>query len=801
MLPVAFRLAASSDLPTAFCPLARLLLLPGDAIVTMAASLESRGRMEHLTGSVTRLIFRNPENTYTVLRLAPDKAVRLKVNAMAETALGGDHGAPRQASFIEDDDLPTLVTVVGDFANVEVGQQLWVMGEWVEHPFHGRQFKAEKWKVHLPTSLAGIQTYLASGLVRGIGPTLANAIVDTFQDKTFDIIDREPHRLLEVPGIGESRVRVITEVWREHSAVRALMTYLQGQDLAPNLGVKILKALGPDALELVQADPYRLTEIRGIDFHTADQIAAPTGRPVDAPERLAAGVRWAMEEMVARGHTYVPRAQLVDAAARLLEVEPALAASSLDDLAAAGQHLVQETALPDLAADQPTYTAELYRLEVETAQRLSRLARHPVSALATLQTELSDEQIRWAASVAGQTHLSAEQRQAVRSAVEHKLSLITGGPGTGKTICLRSLVALLELFHYRCVLVSPTGRSAKRLAEATGHAAATIHKLLKYTGHTFSDDEIEADVVIVDEASMLDLPLTRQLLSVLPPNAHLVLVGDVDQLPAVGPGMVLRDVIASGLAAVTRLTHIFRQAQSSLIVTNAHRINQGEPLLTPQRDCDFYLFATNNASEAADLVVDIVSRRIPEQFGASLGLADPVRDVQVLAPMYRGRAGIDRLNGRLQAVLNPPAPDKAERPLTRCVFRVGDKVMVTRNDYDRDVSNGEIGSVVELNEAEQRMRVDLDGRLITYDWLDTEDLAHAYAISIHKAQGSEYPAVVIPLLTEHTIMLYRQLLYTAVTRARRLCVLVGSRRAIDLAIEINRAPSRYSALAERLKLE
>ena len=759
--------------------------------------------MEHLTGSVTRLIFRNPETTYTVLRLAPDKTVRVKpVAALAEAGSGraaaGTDDGPRQASFIEGDDTPALVTVVGDFANVEVGQQLWVMGEWVEHPFHGRQFKAEKWKVQMPTSLNGIQTYLASGMVRGIGPSLASAIVETFQDKTFDIIEYEPHRLLEVPGIGESRVRVIKEVWREQSAVRGLLAYLQGQDLPASLTIKIFKALGPAALDLIQADPYRLTEVRGIDFHTADQIAAQTGRPKDAPERLAAGVRWALEDMAARGHTYVPRSQLIEAAARLLEVEPELAAHAIDTLAAAGQCLRVETDLPGLEDDPAVYTSELHLLEVETTQRLTALARHPVSALAALRAELSDDQIHWAASVAGQTHLSAEQRSAVRAAVEHKLSLITGGPGTGKTICLRSLVALLELYRYRCVLVSPTGRSAKRLSEATSHPAATVHKLLKYTGQSFSEEELEAEVVIVDEASMLDLALTRQLLAVLPPAAHLVLVGDVEQLPAIGPGMVLRDVIDSGLAAVTRLTHIFRQAQSSLIVTNAHRINHGESLITPQRDCDFYLFATNNASEAADLVVDIVSRRIPDQFGATLGLADPLRDVQVLAPMYRGRAGIDKLNARLQAVLNPPARDKAERPLNRCVFREGDKVMITRNDYDREVSNGEIGLVTEINEAEQRLRLDLDGRLVTYDWHDTDDLAHAYAVSIHKAQGSEYPAVVIPLLTEHTIMLYRQLLYTAVTRARRLCVLVGSRRAIELAVQVNRGPNRFSALAQRL---
>lgn len=770
--------------------------------------------METLTGSVTRLIFRNPETTYTVLRLVPDKTIRLKQPAGAETvavpyrAKPGD-GAPRQASFIEADDLPTLVTVVGDFASVDVGQQLWVMGEWVDHPFHGRQFRADKWKVQMPTSLAGMQTYLASGLVRGIGPTLASAIVAAFQDKTFEVIEHTPHRLLEVPGIGESRVRVISEVWHSQSAVRALMAYLQDQDLPPSLGLKLFKALGPAALELVQADPYRLIEVHGIDFHIADQIAARSGRSSASPERLAAGLRWLMADMAGRGHTYLPRAQAIEAAARVLAVEPALIARRLEEITAANQPLHLETALPALAAEQPVYLTDLYQLEVDSARRLKALATQPLSALAALRGELSDEQIHWAASVAGQTHLSLEQRLAVRRAIEHKVSVITGGPGTGKTICLRSLVALLELYRYRCVLVSPTGRSARRLAEATGHVASTLHRLLKYTGQTFSDDELQADVVIVDEASLLDLSLTRQLLSVLPATAHLVLVGDADQLPAIGPGMVLRDIIQAGLTAVTRLTHIFRQAQSSLIVTNAHRILHGQSLLTPQRDCDFYLFATNNASEAADLVVDIVSRRIPEHFGVSHDLLDPLRDVQVLAPMYRGRAGIDRLNARLQAVFNPPnqadnalpglGAGKAERLLPRYTFRTGDKVMLTRNDYERDVSNGDVGTLVEINEAEQRLVVDCDGRLIHYDWLDTDDLAPAYAMSIHKAQGSEYPAVVIPLLSEHSIMLYRQLLYTAVTRARRLCVLVGSRRAIELAIQIDRGPSRYTGLAERLK--
>jgi exodeoxyribonuclease V alpha subunit len=763
--------------------------------------------MAQITGSITRLVFRNPESTYTVLRLAPDRTVRIKPAGSAPASSGRDPAAagdstsqtaaPQQASFIEEDSLPKLVTVVGDFSSVEVGQQLWVMGDWMEHPAHGRQFRADRWKVELPTTLAGMQAYLASGLVRGIGPSLASSIVDTFGERTFEIIDTEPERLLEVPGIGESRVASLRAVWHEHAAVRGLMAFLQAQSLPPTLALKLYKALGPAAPQIVQNDPYRLTEVHGVGFKTADRIAARAGIDRESAARLEAAALFALSEFADQGHTYMPRDLLVDSAAQLVELPATAVAAAVDRLTTAGDRLTAEydLALPDSAI----YTTSLHRLERETAERLLTLTHSPVSAIQPLRAELAEEQIHWAASMAGQDELSAEQRQAIRSAVEHKLSVITGGPGTGKTICLRSLVALLELYHFRCVLVSPTGRAAKRLAEATGHAAHTVHRLLKYSGGIFSEALIDADVVIVDEASMMDLSLTRQLLLALRPSTHLVLVGDADQLPAVGPGMVLRDIIASGVAAVTRLTHIFRQAQTSLIVTNAHRINHGLMPLTPQQQCDFYLFRTQNAAEAADWAVDIACHRIPEQFGRELGLSDPVRDVQVLAPMYKGRAGVDRLNARLQAVLNPPARHKAERSLPRCTFRVGDKVMITRNDYDRDVSNGEIGFVTAIDDDDQTLHLDCDGRTVVYDWIDTENLVHAYAISIHKAQGSEYPAVVIPILTEHAIMLYRQLLYTAVTRARRLCVLVGSRRAIELAIATNRGPNRCSALAERLQ--
>lgn len=764
--------------------------------------------MEQITGSVARLVFRNPENTYTVLRLAPKRERRPR------PARGAAASPPSQGSPLAQRPLPKLVTVVGDFAAVEVGQQLWVSGEWTEHPFHGRQFRADRWKVELPTTLAGMQAYLASGMVRGIGPSLATAIVDAFQEHTFDIIESEPERLREVPGIGENRVKIITAVWQEQSAIRNLMAFLQSHDLPPNLAIKIYKALGPAAPQVVQSDPFRLTEIPGIGFKTADRIATQLGWSRESPSRVEAGVQFTLETMAEQGHTYAPQSVLVEAAVRLLELPAETVTSATERLSRAGDRIIMVAVPPpagaapapaDVAsdpadsADPAVYSTRLYRIEAETAERLRELALHPLSAIEPLRAGLSDEQIHWAAAMAGQTALSAEQRLAIRRAVEHKLSIITGGPGTGKTICLRSLVALLEQHRYRCVLVSPTGRAAKRLADATGHVAHTVHRLLHYTGETFSEETIDADVLIVDETSMMDLILARQLLAALRPTTHLVLVGDVDQLPAVGPGTVLGDIIASGLAAVTRLTHIFRQAQSSLIVTNAHRLNQGLMPLTRQRNCDFYVFQTSSAADAADWVVDIACHRIPRQFGRSLNLSDALRDVQVLAPMYRGRAGIERLNTRLQAELNPPAPDKAERTLPRCTFRVGDKVMITRNDYEREVSNGDIGFVTSISEDDRLLHLDCDGRSITYEWADTDDLVHAYAISIHKAQGSEYPAVVIPVVSEHAVMLYRQLLYTAVTRARRLCVLVGSRRAIELAIATNRGPNRFSALASRLK--
>ncbi|MGQ0603920.1 MAG: SF1B family DNA helicase RecD2 [Anaerolineales bacterium] len=757
--------------------------------------------MEPYLGTVTRIVYHNDDTGYTVLRLALEregrKSGRPVVSSSPPPAL--DLNGPQQLSLLNLDALPRLVTVVGTFAGVEAGQPLRVSGEWMEHSAYGPQLKADKWEVLLPTSVYGIQTYLASGVVKGIGPALAEALVRRFKEHTFDVIDRMPQRLRDVPGIGEGRLKTITQAWQEHQAVRQLMTFLQGHGLSPALAFKLYKTFGVGVAQIVQTDPYRLTEARSVGFHMADALALRLGTANDSPLRLSAGVLHVLGEAAEQGNSYQSYSRVLAETAALLNVPFSAVATALEDMALSDERLHVDRPAPGSINETPVYLHSLYQAEEETARHLTHLAQHKVSALAAMRAEVTEAQIIRCAALTGQAHLSEEQRLAFRRAIENKVSVITGGPGTGKTMCLRTLVTLLELYRHRCVLVSPTGRAARRLAEATGHDAHTIHRLLKYSGSEFSTDEIDADVVVVDEASMMDLIVMKHLLRAVRPEAHLVLVGDVDQLPAVGVGTVLNDVINSGLAAVTRLTHVFRQAQSSLIIANAHRIRQGQAPLTPQRECDFYLFNVCEADQAADMIVDIATRRIAEQFGASLNLHDPLRDVQVLAPMYKGAAGVDQLNARLQAALNPPAADKAERALPRGFFRVGDKVMFTRNDYDREVSNGDLGFVTDIDRANQEVSVECEGRRVVYEWNDLDDLIHAYAVSVHKSQGAEYPAVVMPILPDHHPMLYRELLYTAVTRARRLCVLVGSRAALEQAVQTCRGPERLSGLLPRLQ--
>ncbi len=737
--------------------------------------------MDSLEGIVERVTYFNPENGYSVLRLT----VRGK---------------------------PDPVTVVGTLPETTPGEHLRLGGAWTSHPDYGRQFKAEKCEQVLPATVEGIRRYLGSGLIKGIGPKTAEKIVGAFGAETLDVIDTQPHRLREVPDIGHKRYQMITTAWEAQKAIKEVMVFLQGHGVSTGLAVKIYKQYGDDSLAVVKDDPYRLArDIWGIGFKTADKIARSLGLPPDAPTRVEAGLVYALGELADDGHVYAPHSELVKTAAALLEVDADLLPLALDRLEADGR-IRRETLPgrddpPGRLSDLAIYLTPFYQAEVNVAARLKTLLGSP-DIFGRPASRLADfAEANWESlfssisrgAAPSVDELSSEQREAVRAALTHKVCLLTGGPGTGKTTALRALIRLLELRRHPVALASPTGRAAKRLAEATGRPAQTLHRLLGFSpteGFTFNEQRrLPAHLVVVDEASMLDLILFNNLLKAVDPAAHLLLVGDVDQLPSVGAGDVLRDLGRCGRVPVVRLTQIFRQAADSHIITNAHRVNQGRmPVFeTAERARDFFLFAKDDPDEAADWVVDVVQNRIPRKFGLN-----SLADVQVLAPMHRGAVGVGNLNGRLQAALNPPAPGKAERQIGGRVLRVGDRVMQIRNNYQKDTFNGDIGRIVDVDLESQTLTVEFDGRPVFYDWVEADELQHAFAVSIHKAQGSEFPAVVIPLLTQHYLMLQRNLLYTAITRAKQLCVLVGTRKAIGIAVRNAMVAQRWSGLAARL---
>ena len=739
--------------------------------------------MDRLSGSVERITYYNPENGYTVLRLRPDSQ-------------SGHRFTNRSALSSEG-----FATVVGNLPEVSPGEHLSLQGQWDNHPKHGPQFKAEVCEQTLPATIAGIQGYLGSGMIKGIGPKFAERIVGRFKEDTFDVIESTPERLLEVPGIGMDRMQRITVAWEEQKQVKEIMVFLHGHGVSTNLAVKIYKTYGDAALETVQKNPYQLErDIYGVGFKTADRIAQALGLSSEHPSRIEAGIVFALNEMIEQGHVYVPKELLAERAIELLGVSQELISPALDRLAQDERirpdviPLNHETAVKEnhavgesagIYGSPVIYLTPLYFGEKGVAERLSMLANAGTSSKVTTQFTFP----------AG--NLSEEQQVAVNMALAHPVSILTGGPGTGKTTCLKALITTLADQNKRFALASPTGRAAKRLSEATGHSASTIHRLLEFSPvdgfkHN-SENPLDLDFLVVDEASMLDLLLMNNLLKAIRPGTHVLFVGDVDQLPSVGAGDVLRDMIGSGIAPVTRLNIIFRQAANSKIITNAHLINQGKFPIFSQGDGDFFLFPADDAVGAADWIIDIVAERIPQKFGFN-----PVRDIQVLAPVYRGPAGVIGLNERLQEKLNPPATSKPERKLFGTIFRMGDKVMQTQNNYDKDVYNGDIGFIRSINVIEQRLIVDFYGRSVTYDWSDVDELTLAYVVSVHKAQGSEFPVVVMPIVTQHYTMLQRNLLYTAITRASKLCVLTGSRRAISMAVRNNKVAHRFTALNWRL---
>jgi exodeoxyribonuclease V alpha subunit len=731
---------------------------------------------DQLQGSVERITYYNDENGYSVIRLDVDGR-------------------------------SDLVTVVGNLPEVQPGESLRLEGRWAVHPQYGRQFKAEWCEQVLPATVEGIKAYLGSGMIKGVGPVTAKRIVQRFGVDTLRVLDEEPERLREALGVGPKRAQSVARAWEEQKHIREVMMFLQSHGVSTNLAVKVYKTYGDDALQVVQQDPYRLArDIWGVGFKTADKVAQDLGLPHDAPSRVQAGVAYALSQLADDGHVYAPQEELVAEATRLLEVDPDLISNAIraldDEEVVHCDTLVypplDETPsrLGSLREEQAVYLAPFYYGEVGVTNRLRDLLDGPATRLAPFR------RVDWEALLTQVTRksaieLSEEQRRAVQAALTNKVTVLTGGPGTGKTVTVRTVIAALEAMRRKYALCAPTGRAAKRLSEATERPAKTVHRLLEYSPqHGFQRNEehpLEVDCLIVDEASMLDLLLTNRLLKAVDPAAHVLFVGDVDQLPSVGAGDILRDIIASARVAVVRLTEIFRQAADSGIVVNAHRINRGQFPVLNEFD-DFYFFSKEDPEAAAELLVDVVRRRMPRKFGL-----DALDDIQVLAPMYRGACGVSNLNEMLQIALNPASPRKQEKRLGGRVFRVGDKVMQTRNNYDKDVYNGDIGRVTRIDTVEQTLTVRVDDRPVVYDWVELDELVHAFAISVHKSQGSEYAAVVTPILTQHYLLLQRNLLYTAVTRAKQLVVLVGTRRAIWIAVKNDKVSERHSGLSVRLR--
>jgi exodeoxyribonuclease V alpha subunit len=739
----------------------------------MPATVGSQGGGAVLDGVLERVTFANPETGYTIARIAPERA-------------GGE-----------------LVTAVGPLLGAQIGEFLRLRGRWSSHPRYGRQFEVHSYATVLPATAAGIQKYLGSGLIKGIGPVMAERMVTHFGVDIMHIIEDEPGRLIEVDGLGPKRTAMIAAAWAEQKAIKEVMIFLQGVGVSTSLAVRIYKKYGDASVSVVRGEPYRLAaDVWGIGFKTADTIAAALGIAPDSPERIKAGLAYTLSEAADDGHCYLPAPNLITDAAKILDVPAELISPCLDELAAA-EGVIREAvpaADPSASPVPAVYLPPFYQAERSVAHALLRLHAARADRLAAFAAVDWDKALSWLRGRTG-ADLAPEQADAVRLALTAKVAVLTGGPGCGKSFTVRSVVELARAKGAKIVLAAPTGRAAKRLAELTGHQAATIHRLLALRpggDPSFdADNPLDADLVVVDETSMVDVILANKLVKAVAPGAHLLLVGDVDQLPSVGAGEVLRDLLAAGSLPAVRLTKIFRQAQQSGIVVSAHRINAGQlPALTGFGD--FFWFGCEDTEQTAALVVDIVARRIPARFGL-----DPRRDVQVLCPMHRGPAGAGNLNQLLQDALTPYTEGQPERRYGGRVFRVGDKVTQLRNNYDKGAAgifNGTVGVVTAMSMEEHTLTVRTDeDESVDYGFDELDELAHAYAVTIHRSQGSEYPAVIIPLTTSSWMMLQRNLLYTGVTRAKKLVVLAGSRRALATAVRTKGAGRRHTALAHRLQ--
>jgi exodeoxyribonuclease V alpha subunit len=725
--------------------------------------------LEELKGQIERITYNSQETGYTI--------ARVKV-----------HGKP------------DLVTVVGNLMSPMPGEVLSMKGEWTSHPKYGQQFKVVYYESSVPATVLGIRKYLGSGLIKGIGPVMAERIVKQFGNQTLDIIEDQAERLTEVEGIGKKRIGMIKKAWDDQKEIREVMLFLQSHGISSAYASRIYKHYGDRSIGIVRENPYRLAmDIFGIGFITADKIAQQLGFSKDSPLRAEAGILFILNQLADDGHVYYPYEPLMEKCREVLQIDYIIMAKALEGLVIS-KKIVLENLIDDTKNNnknnQAIYLSKFYFCEKRIAERIKLLVSTPKS-IRPVQVEKAVTWVQKELSI----QLASKQLEAIRNALNNKVLILTGGPGTGKTTVINAILKIFNAMGARCLLAAPTGRAAKRMSETTGIPAKTLHRLLEFSFQSggFQKNEekpLNCHVLIVDEASMIDTILMHHLMKAVPPTASFILVGDVNQLPSVGPGNVLKDMISSKVVPVTTLTEIFRQAAESLIIVNAHRINQGNFPLLPSRNHsqppgDFYFIRQEDPEKVLDIILDLTCKRIPKRFGF-----DPVDQVQVLTPMHRGTLGAGNLNCHLQQALNSK---KDPVIIGGRSFKTDDKVMQIRNNYDKKVFNGDIGRIKHIHTDSEEVIVLFDDRLVTYEFSDLDEIVLAYAISVHKSQGSEYPVVVIPIVTQHYILLQRNLIYTAVTRARKLAVLVGTWKALAIGIKNDNTRKRYTLLKERLK--
>jgi exodeoxyribonuclease V alpha subunit len=722
--------------------------------------------IDSLVGVIERITFQSEDTGYTIAKIKPELRSCKTSENLARIA--GREG---------------VIPIIGTMATLVAGERMELQGYWVTHDKYGKQFKVTDYKSLQPNSVEGIQKYLGSGLIKGIGPSKAKIIVDHFGVETLDIIDAKPERLLEVKGVARKTVEIIQKGWHAQKHIQEVMQFLLANNVSITYAVKIYKTYGDDAIQMVMENPYRLSkDIWGVGFKTADQIAMNLGVDPRDPARIVAGARYVLQKHTEEGHVFVPLDDLIEESTAFLDVEPDSIPVALDTLVRSDEIVCEK----DRVFMKPYYHAEQ-----GIVRHLDRLINFPRPAPPEEQISLMIQTVEKNRRITFNDH----QKAAIHLSFTKGVMVLTGGPGTGKTTCVQGVIDLFKEIGSRVILTAPTGRAAKRLSEVTGSEAKTMHRLLEFNPRTRNfnkgwEDQLDADVVILDEVSMVDTIMMNALLRAIPDTARFIMVGDADQLPSVGAGNVLRDIISSHVVPPVHLNEIFRQAQESDIIMNAHRVNQGEmPDVSIHREGDFFFISETDPAKGLETIRGLCTQRLPQKYGF-----DAIEDIQILTPMYRGEVGVDQLNLALQQALNPSGASlkRGDKEL-----RVGDKVLQTRNNYDKMVFNGDIGRITSIDPDAQQVHIQF-GEPVVYDYSDLDEVVLAYAISVHKSQGSEYKAVILPLYTTHYMMLQRNLLYTAITRAKMLVVIVGMKKALGIAVNNNQVVERYTGLREAL---